>query len=86
MVGAPYDAAMLFTFEIFAEDIDEIGIAPFLKPITLDLTSAKLARGMIESIATRQDIPVHSVKLSSADHTVSERWFKLDGQWRCKDA
>lgn len=74
---------MEFTLQMFWEP--EPGkIEPFLLPLTLKFSSAQAARDAFGKVASHPKIPVHSLTLISADGLVSERWFKIDGEWRQK--
>ncbi|OAI44053.1 hypothetical protein AYO42_05350 [Rhizomicrobium sp. SCGC AG-212-E05] len=77
---------MDFTFDVRWEEPGKEGLHPLFKPITLGFASADIARTMVGKIVGHERVPAHSVMLTSADGTVSERWYQLDGKWRRKDA
>ena len=76
---------MKFTLQMFWARADG-QIEPFLPPLTLDFSSADEARRVYSKILEQPKIPVHSLTLQSEDAATSERWFKVDGEWRRKDA
>ena len=76
---------MNFIIQFFWEGEPNLAVAPFLKPLTLDLRSIEEARKMAMKAAGHKDIPVHSFTIKSENGTASERWFYLDGTWRRKD-
>jgi hypothetical protein len=77
---------MKFALQMFWEN-SKGEIEPFLRPITLPFSSVDEARrlfgGFVEQATA---VPMHSVTLTSEDGLLSERWFKIDGQWRRKNA
>ena len=76
---------MKFTLQMFwANPHGEI--EPLLTPLTLNFASAEEARRSFGQVTNHPNIPVHSLMLVSEDSTISERWFRIDGAWRRKDA
>lgn len=78
---------MKLTIQFFweGEPAPAPAVAPFLKPLTLDLSIEK-ARELAIKTANHENVPAHSFTIKSKDGTISERWFYLDGLWRRKDA
>lgn len=77
--------SMNFTFQFFTIQ-DNGEVLPFLSPLTLDFPSVAVARAMISKVLDHEDMPAHSVTITSEDGSISERLFWLDGEWRRKDA
>ncbi|MDR3472608.1 MAG: hypothetical protein P4M09_13115 [Devosia sp.] len=77
---------MRFTFEAFWERRPGDLVLLFDPPLTLDISSADEARRIFDKVVLHPAIPVHSVRLTSEDGSISERWFQLDGRWRRKDS
>jgi hypothetical protein len=76
---------MEFTFQMFWERPPHGTLEPFLRPLTLTFKSIEEARATLDKVVKHPDVPVHSVTITTGSG-VSERWFKLDGVWRRKDA
>jgi hypothetical protein len=77
---------MNYTLQWYWEGERDQQIAPFLLPLTLNLPIQTMRDKAIEIAAAPKFAPVHSFTISSADGSTSERWFRIDGKWRRKDA
>jgi hypothetical protein len=76
---------MKFTLQMFWSNLQG-DIEPLHTPLALDFSSVDEARRIFGQVTNHPNIPVHSLTLESEDGTTSERWFKIDGAWRRKDA
>ena len=74
--------AVRYTVQWYWED--EL-VEGFLKPMSLWLPLGTV-RQKAQEIADDRKFPAHSFTVKSADGALSERWFRLNGQWRRKDA
>ncbi len=75
---------MRYTFEPFWErrpgDLEPLGVT-----LSLSFETADAARAAYMRVLDRPDSPVHSVRITSEDGSICERWFKLDSTWQRKD-
>jgi hypothetical protein len=76
---------MKFTLQMFWTN-PRGEIEPLLTPLTLNFASAEEAQRSFGQVTNHPNIPVHSLTLVSEDSTISERWFRIDGVRRRKDA
>ena len=70
---------------MFWEGEKGVPITPFLKPLSLDFPSIEGMRNVVKTLADSTMIPAHSFTITAEDGGV-ERWYKLDGSRRRKDA
>ena len=76
---------MEYTLRAFWEGEKHQAVAPLWPPLTLKFDSIDEMRTIVKKLADHAAIPAHSFSITAEDGTV-ERWFKLAGEWRRKDA
>ena len=77
---------MDLTLQWYWEGERDEQIAPFLLPLTLDLPVGTMREKAMEIAAHPKFAPVHSFTIMSGDGSLAERWFRMEGKWRRKDA
>jgi hypothetical protein len=77
---------MEHTLQWYWEGERDQQIAPFLLPLTLNLPIEMMRDKAIQMAAHDQFAPIHSFTITTKDGSTSERWFRVDGKWRRKDA
>jgi hypothetical protein len=76
--------ALDFKFEIYQQKNHSTSIELYLPPLVFKLPAMEDARAVVAHLISRKDTPIHSLTVTSV--VGSERWFQLDGVWRCKSS
>jgi hypothetical protein len=77
---------MAYTLQWYWEGERDQQIAPFLRPLTLELSIEMMRDKAIQIAEHPQFAPIHSFTITASDGSTSERWFRVDGEWRRRDA
>ena len=75
---------MKFTYQLYWSKMPGM-VEPLSSPMTLDYPSINDARKIMARLLDEADAPIHSVTIVSEDRQTCERWFQINGSWRCKE-